>query len=100
MNIKLNLKLYDKKSIVSACYKLSGKFNIISESATNNIDIVEINIEPVDTSASYSESQIKEEFFRVLNNEELRENLDKKFGKIREMIVEEAFKPLKNNGKD
>ncbi|MFI3261701.1 MAG: His-Xaa-Ser system protein HxsD [Rikenellaceae bacterium] len=87
--LSVDLCIYTKDSITAACYKFSHLFFIHQALKGNNIEII---FESKDNN-TITEEAVKQ-FCNELIDQQLRCNTEKQFGAIREMIVNEAFKPL------
>lgn len=87
--ILLCLQVYAKEAILAAAYLLTEKYlTVINETESDHqIVIKSKDGNPVDSS-------IVESFVNNCLDEQLRIVLDKRTGKIRELIVKHAFKPL------
>ena len=83
------MSLYAKESLVAACYKFTDRFYIHQQSSENNIVVVFESKE----GNTVSESTVKQ-FCNELIDQQVRYNTNQQFGHIRDLIVEEAFKPV------
>ena len=91
MRIKVNNSIYSREAITSALYQYSGD-NFVLQSIDNSdpsLSVIEITAkdgeEPKD---------LEKSFMNVLNDFQVRCDLENRFGHIRDQIVEEAFKPI------
>lgn len=91
--VKVSLKIYDKEAIAKSVYKFSGKFYVHQQLDENNPELVEVYLESKDAEA-VTATNVKE-FCTDLADQQIRININKQFGHIRDLIVEEAFKPVK-----
>lgn len=92
--LKLSKRLYEKEAIFSAGYKFT--------------DLCYVYIEPIDegyvgvffkAKENSSNQQLKDIAHQYINevlDQQIRLDLEKRYGNIRELIVEHAFKPIKN----
>ena len=87
--IKASLGIYNKEAVVATCYKYSGKYFVHQE--LNNDSIV-VTLQSKDEQ-SVSEKTAKQ-FCNELIDQQIRYNTNLQFGHIRDLIVEEAFKPV------
>ena len=89
--ISVDLNLYVKEAITATCYKLSHLY-FIHQSIDPTTSHVNVIFEAKEN------QQISDDapklFCNELINEQVRHDVNVKFGHIRNMIVEEAFKPL------
>ena len=87
--VVVDMSIYTKESLVAACYKYTDRFYIHQQTSGNNIVVVfeskEGNV--------ISESIVKQ-FCNELIDQQVRYNTNQQFGHIRDLIVEEAFKPV------
>ena len=88
--VVVDMSLYAKESLVAACYKFTDRFYIHQQSSENNIVVVFESKE----GNTVSESTVKQ-FCNELIDQQVRYNTNQQFGHIRDLIVEEAFKPVK-----
>ena len=87
--VVVDMSLYAKESLVAACYKFTDRFYIHQQSSENNIVVVFESKER----NTVSESTVKQ-FCNELIDQQVRYNTNQQFGHIRDLIVEEAFKPV------
>lgn len=90
--LKVDLQLYAKETITAAAYKFSAKYHIMQEIDKNDPNIVNVTFESK-SGSNLGEDNVKE-FCTELLDQQLRYNTEKQFGHIRDLIVEEAFKPV------
>ena len=87
--VVVDMSLYEKESVTAACYKYTGRFYIHQQTDGGNIVVV---FESKDGNA-VSDTIVKE-FCNELIDQQVRYNTNQQFGHIRDLIVEEAFKPV------
>lgn len=87
--LTVDLGIYAKETIIAACYKFSNHYHI--HQVLNDTHIKVFFESKKDN--TITEDNVKQ-FCNELIDQQLRYNTEKQFGKIRDMIVEEAFKPL------
>ncbi len=87
--VVVDMSLYAKESITSACYKYTDRFYIHQQTNGDNVVVV---FESKDGNA-VSDSIVKQ-FCNDLIDQQVRYNTNQQFGHIRDLIVEEAFKPV------
>ena len=85
--VVVDMALYTKEAIVAACYKLTDRFFVQTEG-----DSVCVVFESKEGNA-VSEETVKQ-FCNELIDHQVRHNTNLQFGHIRDLIVEEAFKPV------
>lgn len=91
MNIDLNL--YSKEAILETIHKFSHLFYIHQQTDKSNPNLVIVIFESKD--GNNINIDIPKQFCNELTDQQIRHNVNAKFGHIRDMIVEEAFKPIK-----
>ena len=87
--VVVDMAIYAKESLVAACYKFTDRFHIHQQASGNNIIVV---FEAKEGNA-ISEFAVKQ-FCNELIDQQVRFNTNHQFGHIRDLIVEEAFKPV------
>jgi len=87
--VVIDMSLYAKESITSACYKYTDRFYIYQQTDCGNVVVI---FESKDGN-TVSESIVKQ-FCNELIDQQVRYNTNQQFGHIRDLIVEEAFKPV------
>jgi len=87
--VVVDMALYAKESLVAACYKFTDRCYVHQQTSGNNIIVV---FEAKDGNA-ISEVIVKQ-FCNELIDQQVRFNTNQQFGHIRDLIVEEAFKPV------
>jgi len=91
MRIKVNNTVYSREAITSALYQYSGDY-FVSQSIDDSDasrTIIEITAKEGDEC-----KELEKTFMNVLNDFQVRCDLENRFGHIRDLIVEEAFKPI------
>lgn len=87
--VVVDMELYAKEAIVAACYKLTDRFFVHQQAEGDSVYVV---FESKDGNA-VSEETVKQ-FCNELIDQQVRHNTNLQFGHIRNLIVEEAFKPV------
>ena len=87
--IVVDMSLYAKESLAAACYKYTNRFYIHQQTDGGNVVVI---FESKDGNA-VSDTIVKE-FCNELIDQQVRYNTNLQFGHIRDLIVEEAFKPV------
>ena len=85
----VDMALYAKETLVAACYKFTDQFYLHQQTDGENIVVV---FESKDGN-TISEETVKQ-FCNELIDQQVRFNTNQQFGHIRDLIVEEAFKPV------
>ena len=87
--VVVDISLYAKESVTSACYKYTDRFYIHQQTDGDSIVVI---FESKDGYA-VSDASVKQ-FCNELIDQQVRYNTNQQFGHIRDLIVEEAFKPV------
>lgn len=87
--VVVDMAIYAKESLVAACYKFTDRFFIHQQ--TSGSDII-ATFEAKD--GNKISDVIVKLFCNELIDQQVRFNTNREFGHIRDMIVEEAFKPV------
>ena len=87
--VVVEMALYAKEALVSACYKFTDRFYVHQQIDGENIVVM---FESKDCN-TITEERVKQ-FCNELIDQQVRYNTNHQFGHIRDLIVEEAFKPV------
>ena len=87
--VVVDMAIYTKESLVAACYKFTDRFYIHQQTSGNNV----IAIFEAKDGNEISDVIVKH-FCNELIDQQVRFNTNQQFGHIRDLIVEEAFKPV------
>ena len=91
--IQIDSRLFSKEAINATAYKYSGTFYI--QQSVNNADNSKIDISfTAKENTNNIAEHIINDFHNDLIDQQLRYETNKQFGHIRNLIVEEAFKPV------
>lgn len=93
----IDVKLYNKEVIVAALYKFSHLFYIHQMTNSAVSSVVDVIFESKDGSVVTPE--VPKQFCNELIDQQIRYNTNMQFGHIRDMIVEEAFRPVTSQQK-
>ena len=85
----VDMALYAKESLAAACYKFTDRFYVHQQTDGENIVVM---FESKDGN-TITEETVKL-FCNELIDQQVRFNTNQQFGHIRDLIVEEAFKPV------
>ena len=88
----VDLVLYSKDVITAAIYKFSHLFYIHQQTDKSNPNLVIVIFESKDGNSVTVD--VPKQFSNELIDQQLRHDINSQFGHIRDMIVEEAFKPI------
>lgn len=92
IQLDLDLRVYSIETIDAAAYKFTGNFYVFKSIEPHNKDLIHLLFEAKD-GYKVNESTVKQ-FCNELLDQQVRANVNKQFGHIRDLIVEEAFKPV------
>ena len=87
--VVVDMAIYAKESLVAACYKFTDRFYVHQQTSGNNVIAV---FEAKDGNAI--SGIVVKQFCNELIDQQVRYNTNQQFGHIRDLIVEEAFKPV------
>lgn len=90
--VSVDTSLYAKEVITATIYKFSHLFYIHQQTDICNQTFVNVIFESKDNSKVTE--LIPKQFCNELIDQQIRYNTDVQFGHIRDMIVQEAFKPV------
>lgn len=90
--VTVDLNLYAKDVITVAIYKFSHHFYIHQMTDIEKPNFINVIFESKE--GKIVTEDIPKQFCNELIDQQLRHNVDTQFGHIRDMIVEEAFKPV------
>lgn len=94
LKIDISKTIYEKDAVLSAAYSFSDKFGIRIESESG--DFFNLIIEPLEHQKETNIKEVEHKFNNELIDQQLRLDLEKRFGSLRELIVKHAFSPLEN----
>ena len=90
--VVVDLNLYKKEVITAALYKFTHLCYIYQEVDSHKSNLVQVVFESKDD--AHLDINISKEFGNELIDQQLRYDTIIQFGHIRDLIVEEAFKPV------
>lgn len=90
--VPVDTSLYAKEVITAAIYKFSHLFYIHQQTDTSNHSLVNVCFESKDNGRITED--VPKQFCNELIDQQIRYNTNAQFGHIRDMIVQEAFKPV------
>ena len=88
--VDVDLSVYATEAVAAAVYKYTNKFYIHQKTKENNL--LEVVFESKDNQTVTE--KVAKQFCNDLIDQQVRYNTEKQFGHIRNLIVEEAFKPV------
>ena len=90
--IKVDKRIYCEQAINATCYKFTDHCYVHQQIAEDDDNIILVTIEAKE---SYTlEKTFAKQFCNELVDQQIRVTTEEKFGHIRNLIVEEAFKPV------
>lgn len=89
VKVSLPSSVYEVEAIRQSAYKFSGDYNIIIQEDGSNYDVLFES----KTETPILENKVKE-ICNDFIDQQIRIDTEKQFGHIRDIIVEEAFKPV------
>jgi len=90
--VSLSKALYEKEAVFAAAYALSGLCANRVEPA--QAGYVKITLEFLNSCPDTDRVKIENKFMNELIDQQLRLDLEKRYGAIRRLIVQQAFAPL------
>lgn len=85
----VDMSLYAKEALVATCYKFTDRFYVHQQMIDGNVEVI---FETKDGNV-VTDVTVKQ-FCNELIDQQVRYNTNLQFGHIRDLIVEEAFKPV------
>jgi His-Xaa-Ser system protein HxsD len=93
-HISLSNKCFDKNAIYAAVYKMTDLYDVEIQPINEDEFGVTFTIKNQKDDPLFEEKM--REFCNDVLDHQLRIDLDKQYGKIRELIVKHAFSPIEN----
>ena len=87
--VVVDMALYAKEALVAACYKFTDRFFVHQQTES---DAVKVVFESKD--GNVVSDEVVKQFCNELIDQQVRYNTNQQFGHIRDLIVEEAFRPV------
>lgn len=91
--LTVSTKLYSPEAIAASLYNFSADYFVFQNPSKGQSDSVDIYFEAKNDSIPIDEAVVKG-FCNDLADQQIRFLTEKEFGYIRNLIVEEAFKPV------
>ena len=92
MVIIVDKSLFSREAVLATVYRFSGDYNVSVESSNDSEDKYAVNITRKDQKEI--DDEFEQGFIRELTDQQVRLDIEARFGHIRDLIVEEAFKPV------
>lgn len=90
--VSVDLNLYAKEVITTTLYKFIHLYFVHQETDTCNPNIIQVVFESKENNVINAE--VPKQFCNELIDQQIRYNTNIQFGHIRDLIVEEAFRPI------
>jgi His-Xaa-Ser system protein HxsD len=90
--VTLSKSLYEKEAVFAALYALSGLCSNSVEPA--QAGYVKVTLEFLDSCPDADRARVENKFMNELIDQQLRLDLERRYGPIRRLIVQQAFAPL------
>ena len=90
--VTLSKAIYEKEAVFAAAYALSGLCGNRVEPA--QAGYVKVTLEFLDSCPDADREKVEHKFLNELIDQQLRLDLEKRYGAIRRLIVQQAFAPL------
>lgn len=90
--LEADRRIYDVKAIFNAAYKFTDRCHIHHEPISDDVTGVYIKAKE---NINVSLDEIANEFYNELIDQQVRLNVEKEYGNIRNEIVKKAFSPIK-----
>jgi His-Xaa-Ser system protein HxsD len=90
----LSKALYEKEAVFAATYALSGLCRNCIEPA--QAGYVKVTLEFLNSCTDTDRAKVENKFMNELIDQQLRLDLERRYGPIRRLIVQQAFAPLDN----
>ena len=88
----VDLKLYAKEALTATCYKYTDYYYVHQQSSDEDEYMARVTLESKD--GNLVSDQVVKQFCNDLIDQQVRYNTNLQFGHIRDLIVEEAFRPV------
>lgn len=92
--IRLSKEIYEKEAVLAAAYALSGICRDRIEPGPEGF--VTVTLELLETHQDQDLKQVETRFLNELVDQQLRLELERRYGDLRRLIVQHAFAPLGN----
>lgn len=89
--VAVDLRIYSVEAVTETSYKYTGKFYVHQQTADENT--LNVILEAKNDSVLVT-PEVAKQFCNDLIDQQVRVLVNKDFGHIRDLIVEEAFKPV------
>ncbi|OHB89675.1 MAG: His-Xaa-Ser system protein HxsD [Planctomycetes bacterium RIFCSPHIGHO2_02_FULL_50_42] len=94
--IKLNTSIYEKEAVMAAAYKMTDSCFIIIKPLDNTL--VGIFFESKNNQDERELEEIAKKFCNEVLDQQVRLDVEKRYGNIRDLLIMQAFRPIENIG--
>jgi His-Xaa-Ser system protein HxsD len=94
VTIRLSKEIYEKEAVLAAAYALSGFCRDRIEPGPEGW--VTVTLELLEDRQGQDLRQVESRFLNELVDQQLRLELERRYGELRRLIVQHAFAPLSN----
>ncbi len=92
MLLKLKKEIYEKEAVLSAAYKYTNRCTILIEP----LDELTVGVYFESADENIDLPQIAKDFCNEVLDQQVRLDVEKRYGNIRDLIYQQAFAPLQN----
>lgn len=90
---QISKALYEKEAVFAATYALSGLCRNRIEPGPGEGHVT-VTLEPIDSPEGGDLDQLEHRFLTEITDQQLRLDLERRYGGLRHLIVQHAFSPL------
>lgn len=94
LSLRLSQQVYEKEAVVAAAYRFTAEFEI--DIAPTDDGWLEVRLQPKAHKDERELRMIGDEFRNEVLDHQVRLDLVRRYGSLRDMIVDHAFAPLKS----
>ncbi|MBI4683907.1 MAG: His-Xaa-Ser system protein HxsD [Nitrospirae bacterium] len=92
--IQLNKTIYEKDAVTNAAYKMTDSCHILVKPTENGM--FNVYFEPKKNESETELEKIAKEFCNEILDMQVRLDIEKRYGNIRDLIIQQAFSPIEN----
>ena len=94
LKVTLSREIYKREAVMEASYKFTGLCTVLIKPSTDKG--LEVIFEPKKQGIGQDLDDLTSRFCNEVLDQQIRLDLEKRYGKIRELIVKHALSPLKD----
>jgi len=91
--LTINTEIYSIKAIINAAYNFNKDCYLYNEKISDSLIETRLKLK---ANSSLSLEKLSDEFCNELINQQIRLNIEKEYGHIRDLIFKKAFSPIDN----